>query len=61
MQRLMGEAPDHPVIGAINQKDAKKEIFSTVALMLTQFYTKSKIKIVALDSFHQFVNHQRQN
>ena len=54
MQRLMGEAPDHPVIEHLSQKEIKKDMLQTVATMLTQYYARSQISMESLNDFREF-------
>lgn len=60
MQRLMGEAPDHPVIDNINQKAIKKKVMmATVATMLTKQFIRSKHPVSQLSAFQKFVKQKQ--
>ena len=50
----MGEAPDHPVIDPLTNKEIKKDMQQTVATMLTRYYARSRIEVSALNVFQEF-------
>lgn len=51
MQRLMAEAPDHPVIEAIGKHTVHKHALPTVAKMLVKHYTDMKVDVSEINLF----------
>ena len=50
----MSEAPDHPVIDNLNKTEIQKDMFETVATMLSQYYSRSKMEMGPLNQFLEF-------